>query len=80
MVPTFLDGDLVLIRTQPDVDDGQIAAVSIDGEATLKHVYHHPDGIMLTADNPSFSPIYARPAADRQILIHGLAVGYTRYF
>ena len=80
MVPTFIDGDLVLIRQQPDVDDGQIAAVSIDGEATLKHVYHQTDGVLLVADNPAFSPIVARTASDRQILIHGLAVGYTRMF
>lgn len=80
MAPTFIDGDLVLIRQQPDVDDGQIAAVSIDGEATLKHVYHQTDGVLLVADNPAFSPIVARTASDRQILIHGLAVGYTRMF
>lgn len=80
MVPTFRDGDLVLIRQQPDVDDGQIAAVSIDGEATLKHVYHHNGGLLLIADNASFPPISAVPASDRQVIIHGLAIGYTRLF
>lgn len=80
MQPTFLDGDLVLIRQQPDVEEGQIAAVNINGETTLKHVYHQPDGLLLTADNPSFSPIYARPDSDGGIIIHGLAIGYTRLF
>ena len=80
MEPTFKDGDAVLIRKQPDVENGQIAAVSIDGEATLKHVYHQPDGLMLVAENPAYSPIYARADQDRIIIIHGLAVGYTRLF
>lgn len=80
MEPTFKNGDMVLIRKQPDVENGQIAAVSINGEATLKHVYHQPDGLLLTADNPSYSPIYARAESGEVIIIHGLAVGYTRLF
>ena len=51
------DGDLVCIRIQPDVDDGQIAAVLIGEDATLKRVYHRPDGVMLVAENPSFPPM-----------------------
>ena len=51
------DGDLVCIRIQPDVDDGQIAAVLIGEDATLKRVYHRPDGVMLVAENPSFAPM-----------------------
>jgi repressor LexA len=80
MDPTFKDGDLVLIRIQPDVENGQIAAVNIGGETTLKHVYHQPDGLLLVADNPSYSPIYARADSEKEITIHGLAVGYTRLF
>lgn len=76
MTPTFLDGDLVLIRQQPDVEDGQIAAVGINGEATLKHVYKRTDGLLLTADNPKFPPI----VGDGEIVIYGLAIGYTRIF
>lgn len=80
MVPTFRDGDLVLIRKQPEVENGQIAAISIDGETTLKHVYRYPDGLHLTADNPAFAPIYIPGESDREIIIYGLAVGYTRIF
>lgn len=76
MTPTFLDGDLVLIRQQPDVEDGQIAAVGINGEATLKHVYKRTDGLLLTADNPKFPPI----TGDGEIVIYGLVIGYTRIF
>ena len=80
MTPTFLNGDLVLIRRQPEVENGQIAAVSINGEATLKHVYVRDSGLMLVADNPSYDPILAVPESDKQIIIHGLAVGYIRIF
>jgi repressor LexA len=59
MEPTFMDGDFVLIRAQPDVENGQIAAVNISGETTLKHVYHQRDGILLVADNPKYAPIFA---------------------
>lgn len=80
MEPTFKNGDLVLIRNQPEVENGQIAAVSINGETTLKHVYYQNGGILLTADNPNFSPIFAVADSDTEILIHGLAIGYTRLF
>jgi repressor LexA len=80
MAPTFIDGDLVLIRQQPDVENGQIAAISINGEATLKHVYHQQGSLLLVADNPSFAPLTVSPGMDDNLLIHGLAVGYTRIF
>lgn len=80
MNPTFLDGDLVLIKQQPEVENGQIAAVNINGETTLKHVYRRKDGLLLTADNPQFPPIFASAGSNEEIVIHGLAVGYTRIF
>ena len=46
MTPTFNDGDLVLIRQQPEVEDGQIAALGIDGGATLKHIYRQDGGVV----------------------------------
>ena len=80
MNPTLRDGDLVLIRQQPEVENGQIAAVSIDGETTLKRVYVQQGGISLIAENPLFPPINVPADSDREIIIHGLAVGYTRLF
>ena len=80
MNPTFVDGDLVLIRQQPEVENGQIAAINIDNETTLKHVYRQESGLLLTADNPAFPPLYVPADSDREIIIHGLAVGYTRIF
>lgn len=79
MAPRFLDGDLVFIRQQPDVDNGQIAAVLIENEATLKHVYKQPGQLTLIAENPSFPPlIYTDPVDLQQIRILGLVTGYQR--
>jgi repressor LexA len=80
MQPTFLDGDFVLIRQQPEVENGQIAAVNIGGETTLKHVYFQEGGILLTADNAKYPPVFVPAGQDGEIIIHGLAVGYTRIF
>lgn len=65
------DGDIVFIKKQSDVDDGQIAAVLIDDEATLKRVYKYGDSIQLRAENPSFKPINVDKNND--VIILGLA-------
>jgi SOS-response transcriptional repressor LexA len=52
------DGDKVLVRIQPEVSDGEIAVVNVDGEnATLKRVKHVEGKVLLLADNPKYSPI-----------------------
>lgn len=48
----IFNGDIVFVRQQPDVDDGEIAAVLIENEATLKRVYKFPNKIILRAENP----------------------------
>ena len=79
MAPRFMDGDLVFIRQQSDVDNGQIAAVLIENEATLKHVYKQPDRLTLFALNPTAPPqIYTDPVELQQIRILGLVTGYQR--
>jgi len=78
MRPNYLPGDVVYIRQQPDVLDGQVAAVIVDDEATLKHVYHRPDGLTLISDNPAYAPmIFTRENSD-SLRILGLAIGFTR--
>lgn len=77
MTPTFNDGDLVLIHAQPEVEPGQIAAVGIDGAATLKHLYPQETGILCVSDNPQYTPKFY-PAGD--ITVYGLAVGFVRMF
>ena len=70
------DGDLVFIKKQPDVEDGEIAAVLIDNEATLKRVYKVPGRIILRAENPTFKPIELKEEDMKDIRIIGKAVGF----
>ncbi|MBQ9806382.1 MAG: helix-turn-helix domain-containing protein [Clostridia bacterium] len=53
------DGDVVFIRSQPMVENGEIAAVIIEDEATLKRWYYYPDTekLVLTPENPSYEPL-----------------------
>ena len=80
MEPIFLDGDVVYLREQPDVDDGQIAAVIVDDSATLKHVYHNPTGLTLISENRAYPPMYYSQNNSDSLRILGLVVGYTRMF
>ena len=52
------DGDVVFIREMPMVDNGDIAAVIIEDEATLKKVYYYPDKgkLVLYPENPDYEP------------------------
>lgn len=79
MAPTICDGDVVCIRSQPEVEQGQIAAVRIGEEATLKHCYYQNGVVQLIADNPSVCPpmVYTGPDLE-DIAIEGLAVGFCR--
>ena len=52
-----MDGDIVYVRQQPEVENGEIAAVLIDGEATLKRVFYGKGTIMLQAENPTYPPM-----------------------
>lgn len=79
MKPRYLDGDLVFIRCQPDVRDGQIAAVVVGGEATLKRVYHAPGGVQLISENPEYSPMFYTEDDVNDIHLIGLAVGFMRW-
>lgn len=69
------DGDLVYIRHQSDVDNGQIAAVIIDGEeATLKRVYKYPGIIVLKAENPKYEDMVFDKKSAKDIKIIGKCV------
>ena len=58
MSPTITNGSYVLIKVQPNVENGEIAAVLVNGdtEATLKRVKRQGDIVMLVADNPEYMP------------------------
>lgn len=74
------DGDIVYIRQQPIVNNGDIAAVLIDGEATLKRFRRVGETVMLLAENPNFDPMIYNNSEINKIQIIGKAVGFTREF
>ena len=53
------DGDIVFIRAQDSVDNGEVAAVIINDEATLKRVFYDPEKqkLVLQAENPKYAPL-----------------------
>ena len=78
MAPRIQDGDLVAIRKQSEVENGEIAAVRIDDEATLKRVFLFDDHIELRADNPLFPTIIRIGESMNDVHIEGKAVGLCR--
>ena len=73
----IMDGDIVYIRQQPIVENGEIAAVLIDDEATLKRVYLSENTITLIACNAKYQPlVYTGPQLE-EVRILGKAVGFT---
>ena len=78
MEPKIHKGDLVAIRRQPEVENGEIAAVRIGEEATLKRVYRHDKFLELRPENPGFpSLIYAGEGME-DVTIEGKAMGLCR--
>lgn len=73
------DGDVVYIRIQPEVENGEIAAVRIGEEATLKRVYMHNDYIELRPENPAFESIIRRREEMNDVQIEGKAVGWMHW-
>ncbi|MBR6377899.1 MAG: helix-turn-helix domain-containing protein [Oscillospiraceae bacterium] len=71
------DGDIVYIRQQPTVESGEIAAVLIDNEATLKRVRLFSDHIALEPENPQYRPLVYWESEMNDVHILGLAVAFT---
>lgn len=59
MEPKISDGDVVIVRRQPDVDSGDIAVVLVNGDdATVKRIKKSPQGVTLIPSNPAYDPMY----------------------
>ena len=76
------DGDYAIIRKQPVVENGDIAAVTIDDEGTLKRVLANKNGIELKPENQDFKTIFlSREKIDKEgqkIEVFGKLVGIVR--
>ena len=73
----IFDGDIVYIRQQDTVENGEIAAVLIDNEATLKRFKRLPDRIILSPENPMYDPLVYRNEEMNTVRILGKAVAFT---
>lgn len=76
------DGDVVYIHIQQQVENGQIAAVRIDGEATLKRVFwdEQLQILQLNPCNTAMSPMVFTGPILETVHIEGKAVGFTHWF
>ena len=73
------DRDVVYIRIQPEVENGEIAAVRIGEEATLKRVYYQNGTLTLMPANAAYAPmVYTGPELN-DVQIEGKAVGWTHW-
>lgn len=72
------DGDIVFIRKQPIVENGEIAAVVVGDEATLKRVFFYPEKskLVLNAENSKYEPLVYIGDELNQIRIIGKAVAF----
>ena len=78
MTPTIPENSYVLIKEQPEVEDGEIAAVIVNGddEATLKRVKHQNGLIMLFADNHNYAPIIITPDVQARVIGKAMKVSF----
>ena len=74
----IMDGDIVFIRQQPEVENGEIAAVAIDDEATLKRFYRDEETgtITLVAENPAYVPMVFTAENQKNVYILGKAIAF----
>lgn len=75
----IFDGDIVYIRKQSDVENGEIAAVlisNLETEATLKRVYKTDSSIRLCAANPTYADMVYEKEAMNDVTIIGKAVAF----
>ena len=72
------DGDLVFIQATPQVENGQIAAVAVGDEATLKRFYYYPEAqqICLQAENPVYAPMIFIGEQLQEVRVLGRAIAF----
>jgi len=74
------DGDIVYIRQQPDVENGEIAAVRIGSEATLKRIYKQDGFVTLIAENKKYPPYVYKEGYPEDVVIVGKAIGFQHWY
>ena len=83
MAPTLIENDVIIVRKQPDVNNGEIAVVLVNGDdATVKKVHKQENGISLVPINPTYSPIFFtnEDVINRPVSVIGKMVELRRKF
>ena len=73
----ILSGDFVIIQQQAQVNQGEIAAVLVEDEATVKRVYKEKNKIRLQPENDTMEPIIIDPK-EKEVSIIGKVKGVIR--
>lgn len=73
----ILDGDLVAVRREPEVRNGQIVVVRLEEEVTVKRYRQSGTTVTLLPQNPDFQPIKVDLKAEHMV-IEGVVVGVIR--
>ena len=71
----ILNGDIVIVRQQPEVENGEIVVALLEEEATVKRFFREANRVRLQPENPDYAPIYAR-----EVAILGKVVALYRYY
>ncbi|MBQ8505882.1 MAG: helix-turn-helix domain-containing protein [Clostridia bacterium] len=78
MAPRLVHGDIVYLRRQDDVAEGEIAAVEYCGRTLLRRIYRVGRGVQLIAENPEYPPLILEGEACAQLCILGRAAAFKR--
>jgi repressor LexA len=83
MEPEIKNGDIVIVRCQPDADSGQTVIVMVNGdEATCKRIQKSPEGVILVPNNPAYQMMYYsnKEVAELPLTVIGKVVELRRSF
>ena len=73
----ILNGDLLAVRSTPEVRDGAIVVARIDDEVTVKRLKRHRNSVSLLPENADYEPLEV-DLTRQELVIEGLAIGVLR--
>lgn len=74
----IFEGDMLVVRAQPDADDGTIVVALVDDEATVKRLYRENGRVRLQPSNAKMPPIFPRMDEGTTTVVQGVVVAVLR--
>jgi repressor LexA len=74
----ILDGDIAILDATKQVEDGTVAAVLVEDEATLKRLFRNARGLLLRAENPDYKDIEIHRSQFDAVKVIGALIGILR--